>query len=242
MWIKYFLLFSITLSCNVMEIAGVAETELGDNFKKGVDGLIHYYRFESGSAGSTRFDDAGGADLTDYTSTAGNTGVYGNSIDCSTATTPGGNGVLTKQGISEGVSPTGSYTVSFWAYKNGFAIGGIFEYGSMTIDATAAGAFQVSLDGGTTPVTTSVDVVASTWNHIAFVFNNSASVDYYVNGSFVANYSVTASGGTANALYVCYTPNTSGKFNGRLDSLGLFNRALSASEVSDLYNNTNGLD
>ena len=246
MWIRYILLFTFLLSCNVAEVAGIGKTELGSNFTKRnslTNGLIHYYRFESGKAGSTRYDEYGNADLTDYSFTPGNIGVHGNSIDCYNSETPGSNGLLTNQAISEGVSSTGSYTVSFWAYKNELNVGGIFEYGPITIDAIAGGAFQVSLDWGINSVRTSVDVVASVWNHITFVFNNSATVDYYVNGTFIQSYIVNAaSGGTAFSLFVCYTHYTGGKFSGRLDSLALFNRALSASEVSDLYNNTNGLD
>lgn len=238
-----FLIFILLFtSCNVAEIAGIGKSDLGDNFSKKFDGLIHYYKFDSGSAGSTRFDSAGSVNLTDYTSTSGNTGVYGNSIDCSTATTPATSGILTAQGISEGISSTGSYTVSFWIYMNTIAVGGIFAYGPMEIAITATGAIQATLDGTTTFSTTSANIGTGGWNHVVLIFYESSSMEYYLNGTFNQEYLITATGGSANALYVCYTPGTGGKLDGRLDSLGIFNRAISAEEVSDLYNNTIGLD
>jgi hypothetical protein len=241
MLIKYLLILSLLFSCNVAEIAGVAETDLGDNFRFGYDGLIHYYRFESVSAGSTRYDDIGNADLTDYTNTSGNTGVYGNAIDCSTATSPGGNGVLTHQGINVGVTGSSDHTISFWIYPYSLILGGLFEYGPISINMTAAGAFEISLDNDVTSATTSYIVSTSTWTHISFVIRGGL-VDFFANGVYQESHNPATSPGTATAIYTCYSSGVAAKLDGRLDSFGIFNRALNSTEVSDIYNNTNGLD
>lgn len=81
---------------------------------------------------------------------------------------------------------------------------------------------------------------ANTWNHVAFTFNN-GTVTGYVNGqaqSTVAN-TFTGSGSLltwAYGLYLAaYDSTPSNAFAGSLNDLRIYNRALSASDITALY-------
>ncbi len=76
-------------------------------------------------------------------------------------------------------------------------------------------------------------LLANTWYHIACTYNGS-SIKAYLNGSLEAT--TSASGGVASAgkLYIGTGPST--WFNGSLDEVRIYNRALSSDEVASLYN------
>jgi len=95
---------------------------------------------------------------------------------------------------------------------------------------------------------TNANLIDDTWHHVAAVMNGS-TYTVYVDGSSTGS---TAVGGTT----ISTTPSTNGAdlkigarfddnntyaFNGYIDDVALFNRALSSSEVSGIYNNANYL-
>jgi hypothetical protein len=72
------------------------------------------------------------------------------------------------------------------------------------------------------------------WTHLALSFSSSGGGQLYVNGSPVGG---VVSGGTlmtnSSSLDIGSAPNP---FPGAIDEVRVYNRALSAKEVSDLYN------
>jgi hypothetical protein len=76
----------------------------------------------------------------------------------------------------------------------------------------------------------------SQWQHFVLTRNNTGSVRGYLNGSLVLSTSVTGNlyvpSGETNAIA---STSTSGWFNGSIDELAIWNRALDSSEVSSVF-------
>ena len=91
---------------------------------------------------------------------------------------------------------------------------------------------------------TSVTISANTWTHIAFVKSSTAGITIYKDG--VSAYTSTTSAATGNLgtlgngqVNVIGRYSGSGyDFDGKLDQVRFFNKAISASEVTTLYNET----
>ncbi len=82
------------------------------------------------------------------------------------------------------------------------------------------------------------------WYYVVFVRTGTSTGKIYVNGS--DDTSATAVMGTGNTLtdtlrLACNTGNTAANFNGRIDEVGIWSRALSSTEVTTLYNGGAGL-
>ena len=95
---------------------------------------------------------------------------------------------------------------------------------------------------GNQAFTNSNIISGNTWYHAVFVKSSVSGMTIYINGSSVAtNTSATGNvnnnitSGGANSIGVYQTSSSSGYFDGRIDQVRLFNKALSSSEVSKLY-------
>jgi hypothetical protein len=76
------------------------------------------------------------------------------------------------------------------------------------------------------------------WTYVAITFENQ-SVKYYVNGSSVGSSSITKTSITYNAdnpVYIGKTASGSEPFEGRLGNIKVYNRALTAEEITQNYN------
>lgn len=87
----------------------------------------------------------------------------------------------------------------------------------------------------------------NTWRHLVVVFNGS-TIEYYLNGTSVASASVSgtydSSGAAQSAgfgLSDLAFGTGDGSLNGMLDEVGVWDRALTSTEVTSLYNSGNGL-
>lgn len=141
---------------------------------------------------------------------------------------------------------TGNFSYSCWAYLSGKpSLGTIFENGSWTncilIRYETNGITIYSMNAYYGKFT--FDPPLNTWNHLTFVRSGN-SILFYLNGEFSAstgfgtNLNVNPSpanlfiGVSQHALNQC--------FNGRLNNLCVYNRALSAAEIRENYNATKG--
>ena len=83
------------------------------------------------------------------------------------------------------------------------------------------------------------------WTHVTHTFNGT-EVRGYINGTLISTDSHTGNirpnptGNRGISIGAMFTNVWEG-YNGQIDELGLWNRSLSASEVSDLYNNGTGI-
>lgn len=80
------------------------------------------------------------------------------------------------------------------------------------------------------------------WHHVGFTVVADTTYNLYLDGRLLKTATVTARATTDHPFYVGrYMHASAGYLNGSIDELGLWSRALSASEVAYLYNNGRGV-
>ena len=83
-----------------------------------------------------------------------------------------------------------------------------------------------------------INIVANKWTHVAAVWSGS-SFSLYVDGVLdPANTNDRSSGATEN-LSIGRSINNNQPFNGKIDDIGIWNRALTQQEITALYNGAN---
>jgi RHS repeat-associated protein len=95
--------------------------------------------------------------------------------------------------------------------------------------------------GGPTMVTASNTAQAGTWTHLVAVYNASAgTMSLYINGALGASTTVTTQFNATGAFAIgraLYGGKTTDFFNGQIANMQAYPRALSATDISTLYNN-----
>lgn len=83
-------------------------------------------------------------------------------------------------------------------------------------------------------------LVADTWNYAAATYNG-ANITLYLNGSLVGTSPSCSSGAVTNnnILMIGGRASDNSRFAGRIDELRFYNRALSESEIANLYSGVN---
>jgi hypothetical protein len=153
-------------------------------------------------------------------------------------------------GNSSDLAPS-NITVSLWFKASGtvgtfnylFAREGAL-YGSYLLRYTSANKFNIFIGhagGSTTDITSSSTYTLTDWHHVAFTYDQT-NLKLYVDGSEAAS--------VAKTTAIDYTPSTSygtdntyigkGTFadntEGLIDEVAIFNSALSASDITSIYN------
>ena len=150
------------------------------------------------------------------------------------------------------LDPTNSLTVEAWAYlsgppsqdvativtKQGTVNPSDIQYQLQSYNVATGITFRctVYLPTGYAWVNGKTLVQSNTWYHVAMTYNNTNLV-LYVNGA--QDGSVAATGAiapTAEPLRIGGAGSGSWFFNGRVDEVSLYDRALSASEIQAIYN------
>jgi hypothetical protein len=76
------------------------------------------------------------------------------------------------------------------------------------------------------------------WNHVAFTYESGTSVKFYMNGQFVQESSISSIPNTQDGpLRIGSTDDPGRVFNGLLDDVRIYNRALSLTEILEQYRN-----
>jgi hypothetical protein len=91
--------------------------------------------------------------------------------------------------------------------------------------------FVLSINSVQQKLTTATALNANTWYHIAATYDGS-SMKIYINGVLDASKSQTGSVNSNGAFNVGYLYNTSRNFNGKVDEVRVWKRALSQTEIS----------
>jgi len=138
-----------------------------------------------------------------------------------------------------------NYSISFWMKNIAGGDGAsqrIIQYGD------GATYFVIALEGATENLTiydsvggtwtTSLDPILDTWYHIVYV-QDSGTEYVYVNGTELTHRTQTRYI-TPGYFYMGSVPSYDRNFAGYLDEFAIWNKALSASEVATLYNNSSG--
>ena len=211
------------------------------------DNLISYWEFENNGNDSHASNNATMVSAT-YTSSGFKGGCYSYSGSSY--------GVMSNTSIDVG----GDFTVSFWVYLNNYAIGqwtGLigkyansnnYEFfvryyeGSGTL---AAGAKGNSITAYASNSNLSTVLPLNQWNHIVLRREVSSNTfELYVNNTLVGkeytSTEVIDVGNSQGSMYFMYYGYL-GKSPGKLDECGLWDRCLSTTEISNLYNSGKGL-
>lgn len=100
--------------------------------------------------------------------------------------------------------------------------------------------FSLSNNNNVTTVTSPSTIGTQTWSHVCGVYNiaTGGSVLLYVNGTQVASGTLTSGIGTHSTTAITISSSsTASDINAVLDDIRIYNRALSSSEVLQLYTN-----
>lgn len=228
-------------------------------------GLISYWKLEEASG--TRDDAHGPNNLTSVNSVGQGTGIIGN---CASFATASERYLNITDAAQTGLDITGSFSISLWA-KFTSAPGNpearflISKWVDTSAGSTTQGyRFFWFNDGtnhlriqnstlGTDTGTFDYDNAApslNTWYHYVFVFNAAASLGsrgtLYINGSAITPTSDGLLGSVFNnaqdfRIGGNNPSSTTTDMDGLIDEVGIWNRTLSAAEVTALYNSGAGL-
>lgn len=166
-------------------------------------------------------------------------------------TRPGGWGHLLFDGSDDYVDAgtaqfsTGAFTIAFWAYPTTAALGAFFELKFAGIgvglqkSALATNDLYIFPRGSPGAFTAGSTIATSAWNFIVLThattsFSSTANFATYVNGLPVS-LSATSVAGNVWIENFIGRKTDNGQFAGAIDDFGVWNRALSAGEVADLY-------
>ena len=141
----------------------------------------------------------------------------------------------------------GDFSISIWVKPLGVNAQGIYQfiYGSgvkefgITYDPVVqrGGAYFWT---GSAVASVGGDIPLSNWSNIVFSRSKTTGMKFYINNSLVDSDSFTGNGATISSAYDALgqwgRPSIDRYFKGQLDNIRFFNKAVSASEVTTLYN------
>ena len=169
------------------------------------------------------------------------------------AATPGALGYLfdgvddyVNAGNAASLNITNAITISAWVFKKNNSITGhvlgkrTATTGYFLYDASETTMiFTVKIGGVSKSATTNSQTFLNNWNHVVGVYNGS-NVIIYVNGiKQTLMSSITGNiDSNTNSLFVGSYDGTVQFFDGSIDEVRIFNRALNATEIKRLYERT----
>ncbi len=197
--------------------------------------LVSHWKFDDGS-GTTAYDSAGDNNGT----------VYG-----ATWTTGQIDGALSFDGVDDyvdfGTGPaitgTGTFTASVWV-KPGSAKGSLLVQRSTTswngsygvgIGLDGRVQFHITNVGNGFLFKSDVTVNDGLWHHIVVVRTNSTDGEIYIDGSLAGSGSGPAKSLSSVPVWIGRAFTVPAYFDGSVDEVSIYNRALSAEEVKQLY-------
>ncbi len=148
------------------------------------------------------------------------------------------NGTSSTINYSNQIIPSNqSFSISIWTFVNNNNLQEFFHQ-NVWPDAFYLGISNGFLRCGDNWQNTGVSIEINSWIHIVLVRNFQNNVIIYKNGIVVATKSndITLGGNLTNPLILGrqYTTNTE-FLNGKLDDIGIWNRALTQAEITGLY-------
>jgi hypothetical protein len=200
--------------------------------------LVGYWKFDEGSGGSL-LDASGNAytitrntGTTAYTTTSVAPVAFSNpyALDFS------GTGSSLNSGSTPGLNNLQSLTIAFWARPDTIPSSGFARFvtliGEKAVIRIQSGSlhFYMKIDGGIHSLAASGVLTTTAWQHIAGTYDGSA-LRLYVNGSQVGLLAYT---GTVNAGSGIELSSGGESYDGRMDDLRIYNRALAPSEIAAL--------
>jgi hypothetical protein len=236
LWIVYALMLIVTM----WSASAVSQDDL-------LDGLVSYWKFDE-TSGTTADDSHGSYDFTHTDTgliTSGGKIDYGLSFTSNNYHSVNSNPVI----------PYGAKSISVWVYyvsnsANQYFLvnnGGSGGNNGMSLAVTSSHKLRWEISrsdviGWNFQFNSATSLSNNAWNHVIVTWDGSTSSNsakIYINGELDASQTpldTETASGTNNLLLGRYNPASSDQsMNGRLDEVGIWNRALNSTEVSALY-------
>lgn len=213
------------------------------------DGLVAHWTFDEGS-GTIAHDSAGNNNgvIHDATWT---TGKFGGALDFD------GDKDYVTVPDNDSLTPSSQISICFWVYNRGGQPAAIWKYASCPSEPDSPGnsrayGISVSENGTRMEIFSAVNTIdyitnynpvsLREWHHVVGTFN-SGQAALYVDGLLEASATLAVSSimNDVQPLIIggcweyCGTDNFESRWNGLADDVRIYNRALSAAEVSQLY-------
>ena len=220
-----------------------------------LEGLISRWAFDEGS-GTIAHDSVGNNHGTIY-GAQWTTGILGGALDFA------GNGERVEVPDDDSLTPANQITICFWVYNRGGSVPAIYKSASCPGEPASPGnsrAYGMALSEEWVSmsvysavntygqITSNNPVSLNKWHHVAGTFNQGQAA-LYVDGhpEISATLAVSSIMNDAQPLIIggaweyCGTDSFEGKLNGVVDDVRIYNRALSAEEIRQLYQNGSGV-
>ena len=139
------------------------------------------------------------------------------------------------------VGSSTSYSVSGWVFPTSTSTGrpfGAEHYNDGWMVETLSDTVKIGSGNGSFYQSSTYSCPRNTWSHICVVITTNSSMALYVNGVLKQTLTNAISFNGSNKLFIGADYDSSGAGNpfiGRVDQVRVFNKALSASEVTTLY-------
>jgi hypothetical protein len=201
-----------------------------------VDILAYWNLNDNGSGGVNLVDSTGNSNtLTNNNGVTLGTGIIG------------GDAVfdpILENSLTTPITVGSNYSISAWVNITDFD-GGAISLGSSTdsnapaiVANNASTYFFYGNNGGDcNPSTTASPLNLGQWYNIVGTISSSTSTcRYYINGELISEDTYTGLGNFTELQLGAYYARSEPTFNGQLDEVGVWNRALSQADVTELYN------
>ena len=142
----------------------------------------------------------------------------------------------------------GAASTSFWINPTTYGTGGFSDYAgapfSYNYDTSSGWLFIFNTDGnlrlfnGNLAYQSIAVIPLNAWTHICVTRDESSNVNFYINGSLDGSFTESSYINTTYSIFGRPIDQSSGvlHYNGIVDETGIWNRALSQTEVTALYN------
>jgi len=198
------------------------------------DNLIAYYKFDGNSNDSVGSNNGSDTSITYSAGKIGDAAFF--------------DGSSSRISLSSAASLASSFTVAGWArttttaaYRTIYSSGTALNFWRVGIDNTGKLTFtedNIADYMGTTSMST------NTWTYFAFVKDGTgaSNLTFYFNGTSDGTASVsTTTVPSGGALFGAQGSSPANFWSGGIDEVGLWDRALSGAEITQLYNGGSGL-
>ena len=220
-----------------------SESNAQNTFIRIIDGVVGSWHFDEGS-GTTAYDTSGN----DNDGTLKNgpqwiDGKYGKALSFD------GSDDYVNCGNSSNLNfGTNDFTIESWIKTNyiekwQLIVSKSYNPGYELFVARDNGKllFQIGDGSGWTNFLGNTVVADGNWHHVVAVADRDNNGILYVDGNFDNEKSITSKSGSVDSEYNLHVgtrpPSTGYAFNGIIDEVRIYNRALTPDEISDLYNN-----
>jgi len=222
--------------------------------------LVSYWKLDHSSGNAT--DSVGSNTLTNNNTATYATGKIGNGVDLEDGSSQS---LSVADGSQSGLDPAGSFSISAWFKLE--SLPGASKYyqiickrdlGQAADDSTSQYAlwydndgsrrlqFALRASGANEGVIHTATLNTAQWYHVVAVFTASTKIELFLDNTSVASDSTSVPASIVNtSLAFCIGKDSAGTagqfFDGMIDEVGFWSKALSTTEIAALYNGGNGL-